>query len=607
MIVDDLVMKDGWQPVHVLYFFGGECRAPPSCQSEEILLPLNANRDKTTGKQTLTRYIFQLLTFFTYIVSSSCYLHLSIPAISRHSSNRFTTSRSKRSHRIRSQTKLFSTVPPRGGRKDTVKRDSLISSVFENTTTLEMTMMSAVGFGLSTAVVLTLASSEAEPALSTNILNDVSTLDGTALVTDGIEIVEEGIEELELITNSILSAAMPQSATDIIAIALGEGIAGVLGAIATSVVGALLRLRTEANAAAAAASSAVSRVLDRDAEEESFPAPFFKGSDQLNGPKNELISEAVADGDYFLTRAAAIPLLEAVGIPPFTATLASVLIATIPYEIIKISNRQKRMKEEEEKLFDQLFEEEQARRKRSLSLPSWTKVESNADSPALLAFTGDVKTLKRTSLGKGELVTLTSSAKPIDAVELFTDITKWLEYDVLTKDFSGRLLLNGSILNPAVESALFGFLAVLSTQLYADIIYRYSDWGTDEARSESRTRSFDTWASLYSTKCLSGAALFGVYEGVRLPISQFIQRLLAGGLDGCLGSKDINLCMETYMIDNPVGLSFEARFQAFFAAISRGTDFSGDVGVQELGRSIFVHFYSEAGNLYRIIEPLLNN
>ena len=81
-------------------------------------------------------------------------------------------------------------------------------------------------------------------------------------------------------------------------------------------------------------------------------------------------------------------------------------------------------------------------------------------------------------------------------------------------------------------------------------------------REKTLNRSLDGWASVYATKCLSAATLFGVYEAVRAPTSQLFRRLLSGGVEGCIGSKDYDLCMETYLIDNPPAASFEAEYSA---------------------------------------------
>uniref|UniRef100_A0A7S1Z2J1 Uncharacterized protein n=1 Tax=Trieres chinensis TaxID=1514140 RepID=A0A7S1Z2J1_TRICV len=452
---------------------------------------------------------------------------------------------------------------------------TFLPSLMQNTTTLEMTMMSAIGFTISSGVLVTLAMNSEVGQSSTQIesLREmVSSAGGDDLVgaagiiaTDGLGIVEEGVEELEVITRTIVSTLVPQSATDVFAVALGEGIAGVIGAISTWGIGLLLRLRTDANAAAVAATNAVDEAM-KIGVGQTFGSNLLTRASQPNVGGNKmfdgLLSEAIADGDYFLTRAAAIPLLESVGIPRFAATLASVALATIPYELIKITNQQRKMREEEDRLFDELLgkqKKEEAKR-----LP-WLANGRRKDKKMKSFLPTETISLDVTS-SPGNWTTISSPANEVDFVQIFADVTKWLEYDVLTNDFSGVLTFRGQVLDSGVESAVFGFLAVMSSQLYADNLYLYSDYGTKEATNEARNRKPETWASLYSTKCLNGAALFGVYETVRLPISKFIQTLLTGGVDGCIGSGDYELCVETYLVDNPTGESVEAEFRALFAA-----------------------------------------
>lgn len=161
----------------------------------------------------------------------------------------------------------------------------------------------------------------------------------------------------------------------------------------------------------------------------------------------------------------------------------------------------------------------------------------------------------------------------LDYVELFADITKWLEYDVLINNYRGILALpNGMMIGSAWESAIFGLLAALSSQLYTDVLYLYSDFGNPEKRDRTLNRSIEGWASVYATKCLSAATLFGVYEAVRAPTSKFLSRLVSGGVGGCVGSKDFDLCMETYLIDNPPGASFQADMREVAVSIMSWAD-----------------------------------
>lgn len=120
-----------------------------------------------------------------------------------------------------------------------------------NITALEMLGMSAVGLTFSLGVIFALASSSSSGG------------------TEG-----EG-EVLERTLATVVDVSLPADATDVLTIALGESIGGFIGAMSTFFVTNILRLRMDIQ------------------------------------QQKSLIAEAVADGDYFFTRAAALPLLEA--------------------------------------------------------------------------------------------------------------------------------------------------------------------------------------------------------------------------------------------------------------------------------------------------------
>jgi hypothetical protein len=131
---------------------------------------------------------------------------------------------------------------------------------------------------------------------------------------------------------------------------------------------------------------------------------------------------------------------------------------------------------------------------------------------------------------------------------------------------------NGEMLSAGWESAIFGLLAALSSQLYQDVLYLYSDFGNPMKREMILNRSPEGWASIYATKTLSAATLFGVYEGVRGPTSRLLSQLISGGIGGCLDSKDYDMCMETYLIDNPSAASLQAEFRASVVSVMNSLD-----------------------------------
>lgn len=235
--------------------------------------------------------------------------------------------------------------------------------------------------------------------------------------------------------------------------------------------------------------------------------------------KRNAWSEALSQGDYFFTRSAGYLLLSAIGLPRVAASVISALCATFPYQIIKANAR---------------------RRSRSQN----RNKDGDDDTPLF------------------------------DAPEVFRDTTKWIEYDVLSRDFEGFL----APLPSTLESASYGFMAALSSQLYSDVLCLYTSFG-GATRNNVKDRSASEWASVYFVGCFSAAALFGIYEGVRLPVSRALRSVLTGGVDSCIGSDDFDMCVETFLASNPVsagedvGADFGAQVRglvvAFWALVTR--------------------------------------
>ena len=404
--------------------------------------------------------------------------------------------------------------------------DSLMP-LARNSTALEMAAMTAVGLGLSFGVIYALSTRNAE-------IPDIRALRE---------------DELDGVAKAVYSVVIPQDATDVISVALGEAIGGVIGAIGTIPV-ALLLGPSDDNA-------------------------------RRNSRRNGFFTEAIADGDYFLTRAAALPLLEAVGLPSFLASLGSVLLASVPYEFVKFNSRQN------EKLQKALLRSRQAKAKTDLgsnrNVTTWFSQKRQNDRSSTL-----------------QAAELDDSNDPLDLPEITSDITKWLEYDVLKTDFGGSIMWNEAKIGPAWESAAFGFLAALSSQLYLDIIYMYTENGPKAKRMETRSRSPIEWARLYTSRSLSAATLFAGYESAKTPVSSAIRGVLAGGVDGCLGSSDFQLCIATYMQDNPPEASPEAQIRSLVTAIVslwNRIQTDGTYDTMQLARGLIVQFYNIASHL----------
>ncbi len=485
----------------------------------------------------------------------------------------------------------------------------------------------AIAFTIPVSVLLTLAmnndptdlllSSSSSAATSTDRLSEAATREMDFVLYE----LEEGIEKLESLTSNILDAALPQDATDLFSIALGESIAGLLGALATwglnmSLMMSGKKMMKNKNdfgegsiSSSNKNSNSVSGEERRKIPLNSSDASFGKSSDQTE--MDNIITEAVADGDYFLTRATATPLIGAVGLSGGMASALTVLLASVPYELIKFNARVKEQRRKREDMYMEALLQKEIKRKRQwFGLGGWMMNNENKkslngkdQSVAMVDVDIAMKDDKKGIGMEGEGNAMEMKYQ-FDSIELFADVCKWLEYDVLMTDFGGQLqwLSTGIPINAGLESAAFGGLAALSSQIYADVIYRFSDsMGTSTKRDEVRSRTLKEFFNLYSVKVISAATLFGVYESARLPITQIISNFLSGGIESCVGSADYDLCLETYFFSNPAEATPEAELRSFVVAVMNvfenlvGDVSNENVDAAALIRSISVQLYSIIG------------
>ncbi|KAL3937051.1 MAG: hypothetical protein SGARI_002298 [Bacillariaceae sp.] len=163
----------------------------------------------------------------------------------------------------------------------------------------------------------------------------------------------------------------------------------------------------------------------------------------------------------------------------------------------------------------------------------------------------------------------------IDGVELFADTCKWLSYSVLMNNFAGTLLwpsliallpflpvVPGDATGIGVESGFFGLLATLTSLIYADFLYFVVRAGPPTKQAQVRSRAGVEWLSLYISKSIGAFTLFGVYASVQLPVRIAVNALLSGGIDSCIGSVDVDMCMETYYVQNPPSADMGAQLRA---------------------------------------------
>lgn len=309
-------------------------------------------------------------------------------------------------------------------------------------------------------------------------------------------------QSIEMLYEHVVYATLPEDTTDVFAIVIGESVGGLVGAACTTLVAALLRpAKTEVE-------------------------------------QKALLLEALADSDYFMVRAVAQTLLTARGLPNVPARIASVLLAIIPYEVLKlVSKRQQQIQAEDDRIMEHLLLEQQMLNRGLFESPP--VVESTEQREGMI----------------------------VDVAEIFADIIKWLAYDVYRTDLGAALQLvehdGGHSVSMGLESAVFGCLAGLSYQLYLDAVRTFTNYGPEEKLLEVRSRTFSGWVTIYGTECLAASVLFGVYETCKEPVSAFVANAVSGGMDSCLGSSNVRVCVDTYLQNNPPNPDFGEQSRNF--------------------------------------------
>ncbi|KAL3945348.1 MAG: hypothetical protein SGBAC_000553 [Bacillariaceae sp.] len=341
--------------------------------------------------------------------------------------------------------------------------------------------------------------------------------------------------------SNVVGAALPTTATDLVAGALGESVGGVCGAVATASITSLMNA--------------------------------IKSKNGKSISKDSRMTNAIADSDYFIVNSASFPLLTLIGLPPEVAAVGSALLAVIPSELIKIRQRRREMKIEEDMMLNDLLANERRRRNsRPMMRNPFTKAKERKVEDV------SVDSLRPLELG-GD----------IDAVEIFADVIRWLEYAVLKAEFGGTLTFNNMYLGPGPSGAIFGIFASVSSQFYADVLYgELFEFGPRSKQEEVSSRSNSDWVRVYASSALSSAALFGVYEEAQIPVGRWIQGILAGGFDGCIGSTEFDICLQTFIDTNAPGPSTEAQFRAlmvnFMMVGQRVQDIAGDTSWDDIRR-----------------------
>ena len=237
------------------------------------------------------------------------------------------------------------------------------------------------GLILAVAVILTLAGMAGTGA---GVVGDITSSRSVAVVTKVVE-------------NTV-----PTTSTEVVAVTLGESIGGVIGAIFSVAINFVLRGGEKKDD--------LSESSDKN-----------NSTNRNRSSKSSLLFQGLSDGDFFIANSASNSILEAAGVPESVAKYGSILIAAIPSQLVKIGSsisEQKRAKEEQ--LCNQLLSEDE---------------EQKGKKKKRLVNRKDLVPLAHTGRAADATPTLTAEAMAaapvfvIDFVEVFADVTRWLEYE----------------------------------------------------------------------------------------------------------------------------------------------------------------------------------
>ncbi|KAL7572084.1 hypothetical protein ACA910_001728 [Epithemia clementina (nom. ined.)] len=400
-------------------------------------------------------------------------------------------------------------------------------------------------------------------ALLLSIVYTLASTVGTSIITEDsggrFMFVPEAAGE---VGSTIMDAAIPMTATDVVTTAVGEATAGVAAAFSSLILSLFitnLMYDYPSPSSDADSLSASTNVEANGMDNMSLDQQMMEQEFELQN--RDLSRKAVANGDFFIAQAATVPwLATTMGLPPGLATLGSFLLAVVPAEMVNIVAR--RRIEKDRIMLERILEREEETR-RELELPFPLNLVYPLP-PEVLAAAVRHKMREEEKKILQNLPVVRESL----GVEVVEDLIKWLGYGVLSTDFAGSLMYDGLPLFPGVESAVFGIIAGLSAQVYADVFSAFFGLGGELRQEEVLSRSPVKWFAIYFLEIVSAAVLFGVYEFAQIPAKAVVSAVLSGGADSCSGSQDYDLCLETYLAYNPPGASPEAQLRSLTTTVA---------------------------------------
>ncbi len=196
------------------------------------------------------------------------------------------------------------------------------------------------------------------------------------------------------VVTKVVENTVPTTSTEVVAVTLGESIGGVIGAVSSVAINFVLR------------GGKVNDDSSKSSQSDSQKS------------KKSLLSQGLADSDYFIANSASNSLLEAAGVPETVAKYSSVFIAAIPSQLVKITPTLLK------------------RNYLSLPIPDIIQDKASRDLGDTLVFWNNKKIDDSNKIAveeSGDSTVTSSSAaaavSAIDFVEVFADVTRWLEYE----------------------------------------------------------------------------------------------------------------------------------------------------------------------------------
>lgn len=213
-------------------------------------------------------------------------------------------------------------------------------------------------------------------------------------VDGGVGTSDETTSQSVAVMAKVIENTVPTTSTEVVAVTLGESIGGVIGAIFSVAINFVLR---------------GGKVTDDSSSKSSDSETNTR---EKSGNKPSLLSQGLSDGDYFIANSASNSLLEAAGVPETIAKYSSVFIAAIPSQLVKIVPS----------LLEQNLSAPVRDPRKNISIiPSfWNKSNNKVVKP---------ENFVPVAAGGAATSTTPVTIAAIDFVEVFADVTRWLEYE----------------------------------------------------------------------------------------------------------------------------------------------------------------------------------